>query len=1264
MLNGANISTSDYTYIKHTYNKDDLINNSVDVISGYITDQPFYYKEQGLDVNVINPQNYGYDFYGDILFTSLDEVENNPGRVEKFKTATLKGWEYALEHPEEIIQLIKTKYQSTLSVDHLRYEAQETKKLILPDLIPIGDIQLDRMRRVVETYSQLSESKKVTEQKLKKFFYSEYQKKFTLTNEEKAWLEQHPVIRVGIDNDFEPYEWVDKSGQYLGLTADYLSIVESKLGVEFDILKELNWSEMLDHAASGKLHMIAGAVNTPKRRQFLEFTPPFISNSVVLISNEQQGFIGELSRLNNKKLAIENGYFLAELIKRDYPDIKVVKVDNIDEAFALVDSGQADAYAGDALATSYALKELGYSTLRIAGVTDYTSATSMAVIKTEPILLSIINKALASITIDEEQSIRDFWMSSTPKSVISMKQILKISIALSLVFLILGYWLFRLKKEVRARKSVETELNTILDTAPECVKVMDSNGNIRRINQPGLSMLNPLDEPFGVESQNIWKYIFPEHKADFDRHLTRVLNGEKAVLDYKIKCVNNDEKWVSSYSAPYKDGLSEETLILSVTRDITHRRLVEEQLQLSHEVFMSTHEGIMLTDSNSSITDVNPAFTDITGYSKNDVLGKKPSVLASGKQSPDFYKTMWEQLDSNGKWQGEIWNRHKDGSFYAELLSISAIKDHSGVVKSYVGVFSDITQSMQQQEQLNLLAHYDVLTKLPNRTLFTDRFSQAIAHSKRANVSLAICFLDIDDFKPINDTYGHDVGDELLIQISKRIQSVLREGDTVSRQGGDEFALLLTEIDSREECEQLVQRLLEVISAPYSIGHTLHTITASVGITVYPKDLGDIDTLLRHADQAMYQAKLQGKNNYLFFDEQMDKDVSLKTARLTEIKDALIDRQFQLYYQPKVNMHTGKVFGVEALIRWIHPEKGLIPPLDFLPAIDGTDLECEVGNWVIETALQQISNWRGKGIDVEVSVNIASHHLQQKDFTESLAKILSNHEHVPASRLQLEVLESSVLSDIDSVKNTIKICQENLGVRFALDDFGTGYSSLAHLRSLSANSIKIDQTFVRDLLDDYNDYVIVSGVIGLAKSFNREVIAEGVESECHGLMLLSMGCNLAQGYGIAKPMPASDFEIWLDNYSPKTKWLNLSLKLSARHKYCTRLNLIINQWKTRFIKRISTEYPASNNLPVMDMNKTFVWVWISQAKLSEVMPVSDVEVIQTAFMHVFEHAEELMLVYDTTKTVIPEKQRAAFLEQTDNLEKLVELYSTATSYIP
>jgi EAL domain-containing protein (putative c-di-GMP-specific phosphodiesterase class I) len=396
----------------------------------------------------------------------------------------------------------------------------------------------------------------------------------------------------------------------------------------------------------------------------------------------------------------------------------------------------------------------------------------------------------------------------------------------------------------------------------------------------------------------------------------------------------------------------------------------------------------------------------------------------------------------------------------------------------------------------------------------------------------------------------------------------------------------------------------------------------------------------------------------------MDKDVSLKTARLTEINDALLEGQFQLYYQPKVNMHTGSVFGAEALIRWIHPEKGLIPPLEFLPAIDGTDLECEVGNWVIDTALQQISDWQSQGMDVEVSVNIASHHLQQKDFTENLSKALLRYKNVPSSLLQLEILESSVLSDIDSVKNTIKTCQDSLGVRFALDDFGTGYSSLAHLRSLSANSIKIDQTFVRDLLDDYNDYVIVSGVIGLAKSFNREVIAEGVETEEHGLMLLSMGCSLAQGYGIARPMPADDFEQWFDNYSPKTKWLNLSLTQSARSKYCVRLNLIINQWKKRFIESIGNDYQSNNHLPIMKMDKTFIWVWIGQAKLSEVMPLSDIEVIQTAFMHVFEHAEELKLKYDATQNVIPEKQRAAFLEQTENLEKLVALYSSTTSYIP
>ncbi len=583
-------------------------------------------------------------------------------------------------------------------------------------------------------------------------------------------------------------------------------------------------------------------------------------------------------------------------------------------------------------------------------------------------------------------------------------------------------------------------------------------------------------------------------------------------------------------------------LLNVVWRDITERKKAESLLRLTSRVFSDTHEGVIITDSQANIVDVNPAFSNITGYSREEAIGQTPRILRSGKQSQDFFGDMWSNINEHDYWNGEIWNCKKDGKLYAELLTISTLRNTNKEIENYVGVFTDITESKKQQERLKKMAHYDDLTGLPNRTLFSDRFTQAIAHSKRTESQLAICFLDLDHFKPINDTYGHEVGDQFLIQVAKRIKDCIRGEDTVARQGGDEFTLLLRDIKSYAQCEETLRRIQQSIAQPYLINDITHNITASLGVTLYPSDDSDIDTLIRHADHAMYQSKQSGRNRYHLFSTLQDQLDVHKYCQLDEIEQALAKNEFSLYYQPKVNMLTGEVFGAEALIRWIHPKNGLIPPLEFLPIIEGTELEVKIGDWVINEALKQLDYWQQQGIEIEVSVNISSHHLQSNNFTTQLNDALAKYPAVESHFLQLEILESSALGDLDTIRNIIKHCQYQLGINVALDDFGTGYSSLTHLRSLPINIIKIDQSFVRDMLEDPNDTNIIDGIIGLTNSFNRKVIAEGVETTDQGLMLLIMGCKKAQGYGIAKPMPAFELPGWLKNYSPNQEWRNSAKK--------------------------------------------------------------------------------------------------------------------------
>lgn len=568
----------------------------------------------------------------------------------------------------------------------------------------------------------------------------------------------------------------------------------------------------------------------------------------------------------------------------------------------------------------------------------------------------------------------------------------------------------------------------------------------------------------------------------------------------------------------------------------------DENMKLFASIFEEAREGIIVTDQEGNIVDVNPAFHRITGYNEQDIIGKTPNILHSGKHSPEFYDDILKTLDKQGHWQGELWSRTKSGELYAQSQTISSIADEAGEVLHYVSIFSDITHTKNQQKELELMAHYDTLTQLPNRTLFADRFAQSIVHNANSEAMLAVCFLDLDGFKLVNDTYGHSVGDQLLIEVTKRINHNIREEDMLSRQGGDEFTLLLDDIESFKQSEHILTRVHESLALPYLInGHDIH-ISASSGMTIYPLDNSDLDTLLRHADQAMYNAKLAGRNRYHLFNAQENKRVVKTNKKLQEIEDALANDEFCLHYQPKVNMRTGKVLGVEALIRWQNPQQGLLGPATFLPVVEGTKVEIAIGNWVINQAVIQLDLWHKQGLNTEISINVSSNHLQSPLFFTELENALEKHPKINAYNLQLEILESSALGDLKAISSIIRTCRDTIGVGIALDDFGTGYSSLTHLRNLKADTIKIDQSFVRDMLNESSDYAIIEGIIGLAKAFNREVIAEGVETIAHGVMLLSMGCEQAQGYVIAKPMPAEEFQSWVDNYAPNQEWMNSTSK--------------------------------------------------------------------------------------------------------------------------
>lgn len=542
------------------------------------------------------------------------------------------------------------------------------------------------------------------------------------------------------------------------------------------------------------------------------------------------------------------------------------------------------------------------------------------------------------------------------------------------------------------------------------------------------------------------------------------------------------------------------------------------------------------TDLNGRITYVNDQFCVVSGYSREELLGQNHRLLNSGLHSADFFAAMWRTIALGNIWKGEICNRAKDGRLYwVDSTMVPVLDDTTGLVDRYLSIRFDISEKRQLLQSLQWRVGHDVLTGLPNRAFLSDLLDQALEFSRQENIPLAVCMLDLDGFKAVNDGYGHASGDMLLVEVAKRLRDIVRGEDVVARLAGDEFVLVLRYVRDLPELRAALTRVLGAISVPYTLHGKDINVFASIGVTLFPHDNEDAETLLRHADQAMYVAKQRGRNRFHLFDVSRDQEVKATHQTVERVRQALVAGEFRLHFQPKVNMRRGEVVGFEALLRWQHPQNGMVPPREFLPLVEDTDLIIDIGEWVMDQVLAQLHRWQQAGQGWPISINIAARHFQRADFVDRLRQVLARHAQVAPRMLDLEIVESVAIENIQHVSACLQACQA-LGVQFSLGDFGTGYSSLSYLKRLRTQTIKIDKSFVRDILNDRDDLALTTAVIGLARAFGRQVIAEGLESLEHGELLLRLGCEVAQGYFIARPMPPSEVPAWVAGFVAPSQW--------------------------------------------------------------------------------------------------------------------------------
>ncbi|MFP4079818.1 MAG: EAL domain-containing protein [Ectothiorhodospira sp.] len=574
-------------------------------------------------------------------------------------------------------------------------------------------------------------------------------------------------------------------------------------------------------------------------------------------------------------------------------------------------------------------------------------------------------------------------------------------------------------------------------------------------------------------------------------------------------------------------------LVQDITEDFSYalqhlelekkRRANEERLRLADQVFQAADEGIMVTDTGGHIVAVNPAFTHITGYSEDEVKGRQPSFLRSGRQDTAFYQNLWNTLQGSGHWRGEIWNRRKSGEVYPEWLTISAVPNESGEIEHYVGVFSDIGQVKEAQQQLEFMAHYDPLTGLANRVLFRDRLRHALLRAKRHRNTLVLLFIDLDRFKTINDTLGHTLGDQLLKTVARRMEHATRASDTLSRLGGDEFVLLLDGELSRDDIQILSRKLLRILEEPMHLdGHEV-VVSASIGIATYPEDGEDADTLLKHADLAMYEAKTHGRNGYEFFAPNLTEGVLDRLKMESALRGAPGRDELRVHYQPQVDLRDGRLLGVEALVRWQHPALGLVPPGRFIGLAEEMGVIGEIGAWVLREACRQMRAWWDAGFHVPlVAVNLSVQQLEREQLVERVQDALSDF-HLPAACLELEVTESLIMKAPEKTLSVL-LTLKGMGVMLAVDDFGTGYSSLSYLKRLPLDRLKIDRSFIQDVDRDPNGEAIIRAIISLGRTLGLETVAEGIEQPGQSAFLQREGCHMGQGYLFGRPHPPEVIE--------------------------------------------------------------------------------------------------------------------------------------------
>ena len=1134
MLKSHDVADSEMHIIPMSFNLEDLVTGKVDAFTAYLSDQPVTLQQRGVAYSVLNPEDYGFDFYGDMLFTSEAELQAHPDRVRKFIDASLKGWRYAFEHIDETIDVIVKKYASpALSREKLRAEAKALKRISGIDSEQFGRIDMEKIRTIANTFA-VSGMGAGQQKRLAGFVYEP--DALAMSEAEKAFVAEHPVIRVSNEYDWPPYDYrVDALPK--GYAVDYMRLLARKIGVELEFVPG-GWTDLLGMLERREIDAVHLMSKTPKRETYALFSDLFVQSDRVIVTQTGEKGIHSMEDLSGKRVAAVEGWANAEMMKRNHPQIRIVYKKSAEALLDAVAYGEADAAVLDYMVANYFIKQKMLSNLKVAAdVTDKDDESLYIGVRNDwPLLRGLFNKAMAQVSDGERMALNDKWLfrgrnddakavrlNADEAAYLRKKRVLKTCVDpnwMPLEKLENGQYIGMGSDYLelfRQRLGIPIE---VVKTATWTESVRDAKARncdmfVFSMDTPErrtyLNITKPLVAPPLVLATRMDTWIFTDLNEITDQKIG-IVSGYALADVLAKKYPHIDFVYVTSIDEGLEKVARGELFAFLDAFSVLGYRIQRDylgELKIAGRFEDTWDLGVGVRNDEPELYTI---FEKVVASIGNDERKAIENKWVSVKYEQGFdYDTFWKVLVI----------------FVAILLAV--LYRNRQLVMHQRELDAKNRELEEEKAKVNYIAFHDDLTGLPNRAGFLERLEHAIGLARRHEGRIAVLFVDLDRFKMVNDTMGHDTGDAMLKEVAKRIGTVLRDTDTLSRVGGDEFVILMETFRHPNDAAFVSEKVLDVIKKSLKIGEFELQMTASIGITIYPDDGTDRHTLIKNADSAMYLAKEDGKNNYRFYTKKLSDEVHRRLQIEHDLRNAVEKGELSLVYQPQYLLSTHRVIAAEALLRWEHGD-AFIGPDEFIPIAEESGIIVPIGEWIFETACREFMRWHALGLEIEtIAVNVSSVQFSHGNIV-SRFKAIVDRVGIDPQAVEIEITERYIMEHTEQNQAILEELRK-IGFKISVDDFGTGYSSMSYLKMLPLDTIKIDKSFIDDIPHDKNDVAISRAILALAKSLDYSVVAEGIEYQEQENFLKEHGCDVGQGYLFSRPLKPDAFVAFMQDRS-------------------------------------------------------------------------------------------------------------------------------------